>query len=208
VRPARVEGAASGRVYPPAAIGSAPPGPAGAGPEPVHLRRPGCGGVSPAGRPARAIGLAGQVLPLHQARELGQHPGPSRHGGGRGGDRPAAVSVFLLAGSHTAQAQTTGRAATAARATQPGAGLRSSGPVAGLPTATVPAAASVRPSPAISPALAVPSYPVQSQPSPQVPVAPSASTPATPSKSPSAKPSKSASSSATSSASSSPSPTA
>ena len=202
MRPARVGRVASGRVYPPAAIGSAPPGPAGAGPEPLYLRSPGCGGVSPAGRPARAVDMVREVLPRDQAVELGQHPGSSRRGGrGRGGSAVGRCGGQRY-GAHPRwlscrTAQTTGAHA-------PAAGTRSSVSVADPPTATVSAAPAVRPSPAVSHSSAYASYPVQSQPSPEVSDTPSASPSASakPSKSPSAspsasaKPSKSASSSA------------
>ncbi len=143
-----------------------------------------------------AIDLVREVLPRHQARELGQHPGPSRHGGGRrggspvgrcGGQRFAARWLPCRTGSddwsrgHSCPGYPAGRRAPVEwSGGRPAHGDRPRR----RQRAAVP---SRQPTPRPSA-----SYPVQSQPSPQVPVAPSASTPATPSKSPSAKPSKSA----------------
>ena len=104
LRPSRMGRAAPGGVFPPAAVGPAPPGTPGAGPEPLYLPGGGCGGVSPAGRPARGSDMVRLVLAGHQARELGQHPGPSRTGDRRrgcrsvgrgGGERYAAYLPWL-----------------------------------------------------------------------------------------------------------------
>ena len=104
LRPSRMGRAAPGGIFPPAAVGPAPPGTPGAGPEPLYLPGGGCGGVSPAGRPARGSDMVRLVLAGHQACELGQHPGPSRTGDRRrgcrtvgrgGGERYAAYLPWL-----------------------------------------------------------------------------------------------------------------
>ena len=104
LRPSRMGRAAPGGVFPPAAVGPAPPGTSGAGPEPLYLPGGGCGGVSPAGRPARGSDMVRLALAGHKACELGQHPGSSWTGDRRrgcrsvgrgGGERYAAYLPWL-----------------------------------------------------------------------------------------------------------------
>ena len=111
LRPARMGRAAPGGVFPPAAVGPAPPGTSGAGTEPLYLPGEGCGGVSPAGRPARGMryGSPGSRGPSGKLSWAGirAHPGPAIAAVAVAVWVVAAVSVTMLTfpGSHVAYAQ-------------------------------------------------------------------------------------------------------
>ena len=87
LRPSRMGFVAPGGVFPPAAASPASPGTARADPESLYLHRCGCGGVSPAGSPARGMDMGREVLAGDQAGELEQRPGQSGSGGRHRGHR-------------------------------------------------------------------------------------------------------------------------